>query len=104
MIFRSLFLIWNNRFEAKENIQHIPINMDENINSQWNLHPKKIPFLTICIYIENTEIKTDISQKDTDTFNYLDFRSCHPHHCKENIPFNMARHICTIASDHSIKE
>ena len=78
--------------------------MDENIKFTTELSSKETPFLDFCIHIENTEIKTDIYHKDTDTFNYLDFRSCHPRHCKENIPFNMARRICTIVLDHIIKK
>ena len=97
-------LIWNNIVGTKENIQHILSNMDENIKFTMELSSKEIPFLDIRIYIENTEIKTDIYHKDTDTFNYLDFRSCHPSHYKENIPFNMAGRICTIVSSHIIKE
>ena len=68
------------------------------------LSSKEMPFLDICIYIENTEIKTGIYHKETDTFNFLDFRSCHPRRCKENMNFNMARPFCTIVSDHIIKE
>ena len=48
---------------------------------------------------ENNIIKTDIFYKVTDTHQYLHFKSCHPRHCKLNVPYNLARRICTIVSD-----
>ena len=98
------FLIWNNKWGSKTNVQHILNDMDENVKFTMESSTKEIQFLDICVYIENPEIKTDIYHKETDTFNYLDFRSCHPSYCKANIPFNMAKRICTIISDHTIKE
>ena len=34
---------------------------------------------------------------------YLNFKSCHPKHTKVNIPFSLARRICTIVSDISVR-
>ncbi len=42
--------------------------------------------------------------KPTDTKQYLDFYSCHPRHVKHNVPFNLARRICTIVPDPSLRE
>ena len=38
----------------------------------------------------------DIYYKPTDTHRCLPFSSNHPNHCKKNIPFTLARRICTI--------
>ena len=46
-----------------------------------------------------TSISTDIYFKITDSKQYLNFKSCHPKHTKINIPFSLARRICTIVSD-----
>ena len=97
------FLIWNNKLGTKTNAQHFLSNMDENVKFTMEFSTKEIPFLDIHVYIENTE-KNDIYHKETEAFNYLDFRLSHPRHCKANIPFNMAKRICTIVSDHTIKE
>ena len=48
-------------------------------------------------------IVTDIFYKKTDTHQYLHFGSCHPRHTKTNIPFNLARRICTIVSDKELR-
>ena len=46
-----------------------------------------------------TSIITDIYFKSTDSKQYLNFNSCHPKTTKTNIPFSLARRICTIVSD-----
>ena len=52
----------------------------------------------------NTKISTDIFYKETDSKQYLNFRSCHPKHTKTSIPYNLARRICTIVSDQRQRE
>ena len=49
-------------------------------------------------------VKLDIYNKSTDTFNYLHFKSCHPRRTKANIPFTLARRICTIVHDPETRE
>ena len=41
------------------------------------------------------EIETDIYYKPTDSKQYLLFNSCHFKHVATNIPYNLARRICT---------
>ena len=55
-----------------------------------------IPFLDILIKRNNDKIWMDIYYKSTDTHRCLSFSSNHPNHCKKNIPFTLARRICTI--------
>ena len=49
-----------------------------------------------------TKIVTDILYKPTDTKQYLVYESCHPKHTKNNIPYNLARRLCSIISDTTI--
>ena len=53
---------------------------------------------------DTNKIKTDIFYKVTDTHQYLHFKSCHPRHCKTNVPYNLARRICTIVSDSDVRK
>ena len=62
-----------------------------------------LPFLDILIIKDGSSITTDLYCKPTDTHQYLDFRSCHPSHTKRNIPFNLARRICTIVTDQTLR-
>ena len=45
------------------------------------------------------KIETDIYYKPTDSKQYLLFNSCHPKHVAANIPYNLARRICTIVDN-----
>ena len=56
-----------------------------------------IPFLDILIKRNNDEVWMDIYHKPTDTRRCVPFSSNHPNHCKRNIPFSLARRICTIS-------
>ncbi len=77
------------------------------------LHPKiqftmemsrdRLPFLDILVYKQGEKIETDIFYKQTDTHQYLNFHSCHPKHTKKGVPFNLARRICTIVSDATLR-
>ena len=59
----------------------------------------ELPFLDI-MGTKNSDntISTDIYYKPTNAHRYLDFRSCHRHHTKVNVPFNLAQRICKIVS------
>jgi len=59
----------------------------------------EIPFLDILIKRGKNGIILDLYRKPTDTQRCLNFSSCHPSHCKRNIPFCMARRICTIVEN-----
>ena len=58
-----------------------------------------IPFLDILIKRNNDKIWMDIYYKPADTHRCLPFSSNHPNHCKKNIPFTLARRICTIVEN-----
>ena len=45
----------------------------------------------------------DLYHKSTDTQRCLPYSTSHPKHCLKNIPFVMARHICTIVENNSLK-
>ena len=77
-----------------------------------SLHPKirftikyrteKLPFLNILLC--KKENKLYGYYKTTDTHPYLDYRSCHPKHTKNNIPYTLVRRICTIIVEENLKE
>ena len=49
-------------------------------------------------------IKTKSFSKETDSGTFLPFDSSHPHPCKINIPFNMARRVKALTDDPDIAE
>ena len=62
-----------------------------------------IPFLDVFIKRNNGKIWMDIYYKPTDAHRCLSFPSNHPNHCKKNIPFTLARRICTIVENTEAK-
>ena len=93
------FLIWNDNLGKIEELKSILESLHDSIGFKQCSNGHNIPFLDIDVHIDSdNSIQTDIFYKITDTHQYLDFHSCHPRHTKINIPFNLARRICTITS------
>ena len=74
-------------------------SLDANINFTYESNEIGLPFLQLFIYKTPSTVATDIYYKETDSHDYLPFKSCHPRHTLENIPFNLARNICTLVDD-----
>ena len=61
-----------------------------------------LTFLDVLVLKSGNSVVTDIFRKVTDSQQYLNFNSCHPKHTKINIPFSLARMLCTIVSDETL--
>ena len=59
--------------------------------------------MDIFIKRKGSLIITGIYYKPTDLKQYLDYNSCHPRHIRRNVSFKLARRICTIVEDESLK-
>ena len=90
------FIFWTKTEDDLRRFHSIINNIHESIKFTMETSENELPFLDIRIIKRENIIITDLFCKETDTHQYLDFRSCHPSHTKRNIPFNMARRICTI--------
>jgi hypothetical protein len=56
-----------------------------------------IPFLDVRFNLNiHKSLSTDIYYKETDTHNYVPFFSFYLHKTLSNIPYTLARHICTV--------
>ena len=93
------FIMWKESFGDFNEILILLNNLDPNINFTIDQSDTKVSFLNLLIYKDSNRILTDIYYKDTDTHDYLPFKSCHPRHVTTNIPGNLARMICTIVDD-----
>ena len=65
---------------------------------------EKSPFLDNLLCKKENELYTDIFYKTTDTRQYLDYRSGHPKHNKNNIRYTLARRICRLIVEEDMKE
>ncbi|VDI57978.1 Hypothetical predicted protein, partial [Mytilus galloprovincialis] len=104
-ILMIVFIFWT-KSEVELDKFHSMLNaLNESIQFTYDSSSSKLPFLDINIIKEEEEIIiTDLYCKPTDTHQYLDFRSCHPSHTKRNIPFNLARRICTIVINLELRD
>ena len=64
----------------------------------------RLPFSDIMIKKSSTKICMNIYNKLKDSKRYVPFTSNHPWHCLTNIPFSLARRICTIVENENVKE
>lgn len=97
------FIFWNRSEEDLQKFHSTLNSLHVSLKFTMEMNHTKLPFLDILIIKNHDVITTDLYCKDTDTHQYLDFRSCHPSHTKRNIPFNLAKRICTIVSDPELR-
>ena len=80
-------------------------SIDKHIQFTMEISETKLPFLDILINKnENNEIWMDIFYKETDTRKCVPLNSSHPKHCLKNIPFTLARRMCSIVENNKIKQ
>ena len=100
----DLFMKWRNSLGDPMDFVNVLNNIDDKIKFTIETG-KKLPFLDIHFEIEsNGSFETDIYYKETDTFNYVQFGSFHPHKTLTNTPYSLARRICVIVSKQSTRE
>ena len=92
-------ILWKKSFGDITRFINILNSLNSNLTFTYETSEEKISFLNILLYKENDSLKTDIFYKQTDSHDYLPFGSCHPRHTKQNIPYTLARMICTIVED-----
>ena len=60
----------------------------------------KLNFLDITIILhEDGKIETDMHYKPPNSHKYLNYESFHPTHCKNNIPFTLAKRIIVFVTN-----
>jgi hypothetical protein len=98
------FILWSDDMD-KLTIFHKLLNeLNPDIKFTMEVNDAKLPFLDVLIIKEDDILSTDVYYKSTDAHQYLHFGSCHPHHTKTAIPYNLARCICTIVSDTNTRD
>ena len=98
------FIFWSKGENNLKTFHSILNDLHPDLNFTIEYNDERLPFLDILLIKSNTKISTDIFYKETDSKQYLNFRSCHPKHTKTSIPYNLARRICTIVSDQRQRE
>ena len=100
----DVFIIWDTLDGDFQVILDMMNELNHKIKFTWDSKGDTATFLDIRVLKIDGEVVTDIFYKETDTKQYLEFSSNHPRHIKNNIPFNLARRICTIVVEPEIRE
>ena len=85
------FILWVHSSEKLSVFNSYLNDLNSNIKFTLESSDTKLPFLDALVVKEGKTLSTDIYYKPTDTHQYLHFGSCHPHHTKTAIPYNLAR-------------
>lgn len=93
------FILWNKNIDDLNQFKLLLNGLNQSIQFTMEYSTEKLPFLDIMVIKIKDKIDTDIYYKPTDSKQYLLFNSCHPKHTRFNIPYNLARRICTIVTD-----
>jgi len=96
------FMFWERSLSDLIFFENILNSLHTDIIFKIQQSSDQMPFLDIMVIKNGTKIVTDIYFKSTDSKQYLTFKSCHPKHTKANVPFSLARRVCTIVSDRNV--
>ena len=96
------FIIWDKGEDQLKQFFDILNSLSPTMKFTMESDTNQLAFLDVMVMKKESNIVTDIFYKITDTKQYLLFDSCHPKHTRNNIPYNLARRLCTIISDTEI--
>jgi hypothetical protein len=96
----DVLCIWDRNWGDPSLLQNSLNKVNSNIEFICDQKGDTVSFLDIKL-IKNCSncLETDIFYKETDSKQYLDYKSNHPRYIKNNIPYNLSRRICTIVSN-----
>ena len=98
------FIIWTHGNDLLSELTEMLNNLHPSIKFTQEVSNTTLPFLDISVQLKDEKLTTDIYYKNTDTHQYLNFKSCHPSHTKRNIPYCLARKICTVIEDPILRD
>ena len=90
------FIYWDTRLGPVTQLHNMLNELHHNIKFTIETNDQRMNFLDITMMVQKKKVITDIYYKPTDTHNYVPFNSTHPKHILKNIPYNLARRLCTI--------
>ena len=93
----DLFYEWLKQFDVRP-FQNSLNQMDTNLLFIFSELRKQQDYLDVDVRVNGYELELDIFRKPTDSFNYLNYESCHPSHTRNNIALSLARRIVRITS------
>ncbi len=102
------FVLWpcfcniNTFFQLLNSLnQHIQFTLEKSTKYYSDgHHVQELAFLDVLVIVRNHRVfSTDIYYKETNSHFYLDYKSHHLEHVKNNLPYTLAKKIITFVSD-----
>ena len=101
MCLDDCFIYRDTRVGPIAEVYSILSNLHENGKFTVDTNYKRMNFLEMQIIIPGAKIITDIYLKRIDTQNYVPFKSANANHMLRNIPYILARRLCTIPDENT---
>ena len=98
----DIFLLWPGTETELQTFTQFLNTVHPTIKFTVQSSQTQLPFLDILIKIKDGMLQTDLYTKPTDAHNYLHYRSAHPSHVKNNIPYSQflrLRRLCSQEED-----
>ena len=99
----DIFLIFKGSEEDFTKFAQNLNTIHKSIKFDYEISKTSISFLDTCVYIDkNRRLQTTLHIKPTDTHNYLHYKSAHPKHLKNSLPYSQGlrlRRICSGNND-----
>ena len=92
----ACFSIWPFSLQDLNYFENVLNSLPKDIQFKPLIKSKHLPFLDVLVLKSGTSISSDIFHKVT----HID--SCHRNTPKLNIPFSLAKRLCTVVSDETL--
>ena len=85
----DVFKIWQHGEEKLKELLKIRYSYPT-INYTAEYYLDRVKFLDVAVIHCGKKLLTDLHIKHTDTYQYLEFSSCHVYHSKKSIPYRLS--------------
>ena len=97
-------IFWDKRLCDFQEVFNILNEMHQSIKFTMECSDSHLKFLDVLVYKTPLGFKTVVDAKETDSGTYLNYTSSHPRHCRDNIPFGMARRVKALTDDEDLAQ
>ena len=97
-------IFWDKRLCDFHEVFDLLNEMHPSIKFTMEGSDTQLKYLDVLVYKTPLGFKTVVSSKDTDSGTYLHYTSSHPRHCRDNIPFSMARRVKSLTDEEYLAE
>ena len=94
----DIFFIWTHGTQELDSFLNELKKFHPNLSFTYETSEERVNFLDLNVSIRNGAISTDLYIKPTDGHQYLHYKSPHPEHIKNSIPYSQALRSSRICS------